>query len=94
MSGYAPTTALPTGTTSGQTKTEYERIYVLHASVPVYSPAPGGGDYCTTATCIHNHADTVKGRMAAKDCADRLARFVAKGRLPQWARLAAPLPQD
>lgn len=90
--GYTPTSALPAGTTSGRTNIEFEKVYVLHATAPAYYPAPDGGSYYNTATCIHAHPDTQKGKEAAEECAERLARIIATGRLPKWATLAYPLP--
>jgi hypothetical protein len=82
---------LPTGTSSGRTNVEYEKVYVLHATAPVYYPAPNGATYCNTATCTHKHSDTDAGRIATEECAARLARIIATGRLPLWATLSNPI---
>lgn len=83
---------LPENTTTGFTKVEAEKRYVHHASAPVYYPAPGGGVYCNAAVCTHDHPDTNEGYTAAEECAERLARIIAQGRLPKWATLVSPLP--
>ena len=82
---------LPENTTSGQTRVEYVPVLVLHATAPVYHPAPEGGSYCNTATCTHDHPDTPTGRRVAEECAARLARIIESGRLPEWATLAYPV---
>lgn len=84
-------TALPTGTTSGMTQRQTETRYVFHGWAPVYYPAPNGGSYCNGATCTHDHPDTEKGIRESEECAERLARIIATGRLPQWAKLDAPI---
>lgn len=82
---------LPANTTSGRNQTQYEKIFVLHGSAPVYYPAPGGGTYCNHATCTHNHPDSEAGRNAARECGERLARIIESGRLPKWATLSNPI---
>lgn len=87
-------TKLPEGTTSGMTTTDWERRYVLHATAPVYYPAPDGASYCNNATCTHDHPDTEAGLEQTKQCAERLARIIRSGRLPVWAKLQYPLPTE
>lgn len=87
----APTTPLPTGTTSGRTSVEEEKVFFLHGSAPVYYPAPGGATFCNNATCTHRHPDTNAGRDDAEQCGARLARIIASGRLPRWATLSNPI---
>lgn len=91
MDGYTPTIALPTGTSSGRTTVEEEKVFFLHGSAPVYYPAPGGGTYCNSATCTHRHPDTLAGRHDAEACGARLARIIETGRLPRWATLSNPI---
>jgi len=83
---------LPAGTTTGRTSIEYKPVYILHAEAPVYYPAEDGlGSYCNTAVCTHQHPDTAQGKASADRCAARLARMIAKGTLPAWARLTNPI---
>ena len=86
-------TTLPAGTTSGSygTRPTPETRTVYHGSAPVYYPAPGGGSFCNTATCTHDHPDTTEGYAAAEECSARLARIIESGRLPKWATLAMPI---
>lgn len=84
---------LPAGATTGAgaSPIEVETIYVLHASAPVYYPAPDGATYCNQATCTHAHPDTPAGREAAEACGESLRRIIRSGRLPKWATLASPI---
>lgn len=86
---------LPAGTTSGRgLEVEYEKVFVLHATVNVYHPAPDGASYTNTATCTHRHPDTEKGRADTEGCAASLRRIIDSGRLPKWATLTYPLPEE
>lgn len=80
-------TTLPAGTTSGTTRVESEVVYIYHGTAPVYYPAPGGGTYCNTATCVHDHETPAP----AEACSETLARVIASGRLPKWATLSNPI---
>lgn len=79
---------------SGYHQTQWERRYVLHAEVPFYIPAPGGGQFCNTAVCTHDHPDTEEGVVITRECAARLARIINSGRLPDWAKAVNPLPTE
>lgn len=62
-------------------------ITYYHAEVGVYTPAPGGGSYCYTARCTHNHtgADVTE---QLDLCRSKLARIIDREhRVPKWATL-------
>ena len=65
------------------------RTVQLHATAKRWHPAPEGGSYEENFQCTHNHPDTRAGYDAVKDCGQRLARILATGRIPGWAKNSA-----
>ena len=61
-------------------------VTYLHATAKRYSPCPTGGSYGEYFQCTHNHPDTREGVAAVNECAQRLVRILATGRVPAWAK--------